>query len=592
MMKRIGILVLTMAILLAGIPGLCAGEIVKKPLEQVFEQAVILPYDYQGKVFLNGAKTDVYGDYALYQRNNRVLVPVRLMAYLAENIEKGSSHWQVNWDQQQPDDVTLIQYPSQKTIKLKVNSNVMLINDEARSLDVVPQKIEGRIVLPLRAIGEALGKEVAWLDGLVVMSNEPVDLESPGTLGIKDRIKEKLVDKREPVPWEARLTPVMSHGDVIYFMREENTTEFTISLYKKEGNQPAVKVELPGSEKLHHRRLINGELYYVTVINGKSELHVYNPGDEQSKKVCSLGDWTANDGWLADVKYFNDDELYIILHYGDLTMGSETLYRVEEDRIEEIVRVKTMGAYQIEGNDLYYLDVNFMSTNDNLFRLNLETGEKERLGQEGYAYGIYRSVDGWSTGYHWSDTGLCLRDGYIYALGYPESDLEVPTAIYRISTVDGSHEKLSGPAQAFWLEDEILYYVEPGTGNLLKADLEGNNQEVLVNRPVANVKFHGGNIYYIASSGETTDPQLGYLYKYDLSRGQEIRLSKTLISDYEVGKQGIFYKGEGYDLGLYKIEAGGNHVCITDDTVDMMLLTDEGLLYTLRYQEGIFRAEQ
>jgi hypothetical protein len=218
-MKRIGILVLTMAILLAGIPDLWAGEVVKKPLEQVFEQAVILPYDYQGKVFLNGAKTDVYGDYALYQRNNRVLVPVRLMAYLAENLEEGRSYWQVNWDQQKPDEVTLVHYPSQKTIELKVNSNVMLINGEARSLDVAPQRIEGRIVLPLRAIGEALGKEIAWLDRLVVISNEPIDLASPGTLGIKDRIKEKLMDKREPVPWEARLTPV----GIFRFANKQNT---------------------------------------------------------------------------------------------------------------------------------------------------------------------------------------------------------------------------------------------------------------------------------------------------------------------------------------------------------------------------------
>ncbi|NLO88962.1 MAG: hypothetical protein GX088_01300, partial [Clostridia bacterium] len=54
-------LILSLVILLAGTPILWAGENAAMPLDEVFERVLILPFDYHGKVFLNGIKTDVSG---------------------------------------------------------------------------------------------------------------------------------------------------------------------------------------------------------------------------------------------------------------------------------------------------------------------------------------------------------------------------------------------------------------------------------------------------------------------------------------------------------------------------------------------------
>lgn len=590
--KRFQILVLAIAMLLTSGAGGAAAETGRKPLQEVFHQTVILACDYRGKVFANGVLVDVHGDYRLWQKDGRIFVPVRFMAYLAEKLEGVHSYWEVGWEPSRPEEVTLVSYGpfgQGTTVELRINSDVLLVNGERETMDVPAQRIDGEVVVPLRALGEALGYEVAWLDGLVIMSKEPIDLAGSGSGEIAGKIKQKLLDDREPVMRDTAVTPLMRYGDTVYFLREEYASEYTAGLYKKEGDQAAVPIDLPGEEILTQRRVVNGELYYVTRTDGGHELHKYNPASGQGEKVCPLGDWSASDGWLADIRWAGD-ELYIILHYGDLTMGAETLYRVSHGQLEKVVTIKSMGAYHLEDQVLYYVEDRFMIFSDNLFKLDLTTGQKERLGEEGYTYGVYRHPYGGGIQYRFSGTGFFFRNGSIYTLGYLENDPEALPAVYRIGADGGSSTRLTAPARAFWLEGDKLYYIDPSTGYLWQADLDGSHAEVLVPRPVDQVKFCQGDVYYLAVVSGEDEPSLGYLYKYDLAAGREIRLSETLVSRYEVGPPGVFYQGEGYDAGLYKIEPGGEAVRVTGDAIAFMLPVEEGLVYTLRYEEGIYLA--
>jgi len=581
-------LILTLVILLAGTSILWAGEAAEKPLDEVFDRVLILPFDYHDKVFLNGIKTDVSGDYKLWLRDGRVLVPVRFMAYLVEKIDGGNSYWQVNWDQQKPEEVTLINHKLQKTVSLKVNSNIMYVNGEARTLAVPPQIIEGRILLPLRGIGEALEKKVAWLDGLILVSNETIDLQSPRTLALTDKIKAQLVDERKNIISEQLIIPLMKYGDTVYFIKEDYRSQnATAGLYKKEGKQPEVKIELPGEEQLYHRKVINNELYYVAEIDGKSELHIFSPADGKARKLCDLGPWSTGDGWLGDVKYIND-ELYVVLHYGDLTMGAEKIYRVENHQLTQVGHGKQITNYDAEGDNLYYTDFRFMSNAaGNLYKVNLQTGATENLGDQEYTYGVFRSIDNDGISYSGS-VPFYVQDNFIFTLGYQESNQEDKPGVYKISAADGSHYKLAGPVRTFWLVDQAIYYIDLITGNLARVDWEGNNRETLVSRKVLDVKFHDGSIYYTASKDGNTNFPLGHLYKYSLADGRETKLSDKLVSEFYVGRAGVYYKAEGYDLGLYKIEADGRSICITDDSVDSVLMTDAGLVYTLRYESGVY----
>jgi hypothetical protein len=158
--------------------------------------------------------------------------------------------------------------------------------------------------------------------------------------------------------------------------------------------------------------------------------------------------------------------------------------------------------------------------------------------------------------------------------------------------LDGTYQKkLTLPAKRFWLVNEEIYYTDSANGTLIRVDLEGNNETTLVNERVIDVKFFDGNIYYTASKTNNDDVRLGRLYKYNIASGQEIQLSDNLVSEFFVGKAGVYYNAEGYDLGLYKIdstEGTEKSTCLEDDSLYSALLTDTGIVYTLRYEDGVY----
>ncbi|MGI6679554.1 MAG: DUF5050 domain-containing protein [Dehalobacterium sp.] len=590
-MKLFKALVLLLTILIAGNATAWAedtGEIVKKPLDQVFEQTIIVPFDYHDKVFLNGVKTDIYGDYKLFQLKGRVLVPIRMMGNLADEMEN-NGYWQVDWNAKNPDDVILVNYQLKKTVKLKVNNKTMYINNEPISLDVAPQNIQGRVVLPLRGISEALGIKIAWLDGLIIMSNDHIDLQHPQTTGIKSAIREKLTDAREEINYEERVTPITEYDNSLYYLRTKYTNSGTDdTLFRKTGNQET-KIDLPGQESFVHSRVINNELYYISTTKGKSALHIFSFADQKSRKLCDLGDWNPNDGWLGATKYMND-ALYLELHVGDGIMGGDTLYQVENGALKEIATAKSFMSFDIAGDYLYYADFHPMwgSTANNLHRINLTTGEKETLGKTGFAYGIFRVIgtDG-STSLSGHNT-FYLKDNSLFTLGYQESDDNDQCAVYKINLDDNTQEKLTMPAAAFWLVNDHIYYQDAATGYLVCVDLDGANSKTIVDKRIIETQFYEGNIYYTASTKEGQGPSLGQLYQYNIANNQEIKLSDHLVSAFFVGPSEVYYQAEGYEMGLHKIDAMGKNTLLEDDSIYSALFTEDGIVYTLKYEDGIY----
>ncbi|MDD2497808.1 MAG: DUF5050 domain-containing protein [Desulfitobacteriaceae bacterium] len=175
--------------------------------------------------------------------------------------------------------------------------------------------------------------------------------------------------------------------------------------------------------------------------------------------------------------------------------------------------------------------------------------------------------------------------------GYRETDQKDKSSVYRINLEDKTPTRLTPPVRDFWLVEDDIYYIDLETGYLVRVDLEGNNKKTLVEKRIINIKFYNGNIYYTAIKENDKNAELGKLYKYNLISGQETKLSDKSVSSFFVGSAGVFYQAEGYDLGLYKFEENGRSLSIVDDTVYSALLTDTGMVYTLRYKDGVFTAK-
>lgn len=92
-------------------------------------------------------------------KEGRTLVPVR---FIAESF--GAN---VSWDEATSEvSVSL----NDKLIKMKLGSNIINVNGVENVLDVPAQSINGRTLIPLRALSEAIGKNVFWDDrGLIVI---------------------------------------------------------------------------------------------------------------------------------------------------------------------------------------------------------------------------------------------------------------------------------------------------------------------------------------------------------------------------------------------------------------------------------------
>ena len=126
-------------------------------------------------------------------KDGRTLVPVR---FIAESF--GAT---VGWDAASR---TVTVSANGKDIKLVLDSNKMTVAGTEKELDVPAQAINGRTMIPLRAMVEAIGKKVFWDNrGLIVISDNDelfnTDVPSQGNVSsdfvlVNETIKRILVD--------------------------------------------------------------------------------------------------------------------------------------------------------------------------------------------------------------------------------------------------------------------------------------------------------------------------------------------------------------------------------------------------------------
>ena len=111
--------------------------------------------------YVGGEKTQIdpgNTEVAPLIENGRTLVPVRFVC----EAFGGTASW--NSDSRI---VTLS--ASGKEISAKIGEKTLFVNGEAKEIDAPATISEGRTLLPLRAVAEALGKEVFYEDGFIAI---------------------------------------------------------------------------------------------------------------------------------------------------------------------------------------------------------------------------------------------------------------------------------------------------------------------------------------------------------------------------------------------------------------------------------------
>lgn len=589
MKKMIVMMLAGMLSLTVMLPGAYAAEKDDmKTLDEAIGETVIFPFDYQGKVLNRGVLNERFQDYQLAQKSGSVLVPIRLMGELASYADANKGEWEAVWQAKSPDVVILQNVALNKSVTFTLNSKTMKVNGKSYKAEVAPQKVNGRIMLPLRSAAVAIGKQIQWLDGLIIIGDEELDLKAPKTSTLKDQIKKLLTDPRKPVDSEKNGTPLMKNGNTLYFYKPAYTNMgATMQLYKQTDARKPEPVKLQGNPYISETKTIGNEMFYVTAVEGQTWLYTYSFDNGNSRKIGPIKSWEPGFGWIGEIRSI-DNELYIILHVGDLTMGGESLYKIENGFLTEISSAESFINYI--KTDLGIITSEFSPMGPSSQNLNLidpVTGESSAFGQTGYTYGLNRHISEESSGYSYS-SGMFEKDGYLYLVGYKDDDLKETGSIYKINLADRTQTKLVSSVESFWLENNRIYYFDSRTGYLNSVGLDGTNNVTLVKRKVLLTHFYNGSIYYTAASNADEVSFQGQLYRYNLKTGQETKLSDQPVHSLFSGKTGFYYVSDGISPGIYKIGADAKSIRLVKDRIHSAILTDSGLIYTLLYSEGIY----
>ncbi len=122
-------------------------------------------YVGSSKAYVNDIETQIDEDnpaVEVFVENDRSYVPVR---FISESYD-GSVEWV------QETQTVNIAF-ADRTISLTIGKPEIIINGKMKELDVTPIIREGRTFLPLRACTEAIGKEVFYSKGLILISDIP-----------------------------------------------------------------------------------------------------------------------------------------------------------------------------------------------------------------------------------------------------------------------------------------------------------------------------------------------------------------------------------------------------------------------------------
>ncbi|NLX90526.1 MAG: copper amine oxidase N-terminal domain-containing protein [Firmicutes bacterium] len=93
-------------------------------------------------------------DVAPYLKNGRTYLPVRFVAYAL-----GVSEDNIIWD---PVKASVTVFKGDRIAQMTIGSNVLMVNGVELTMDAVPEITDGRTMLPVRWVAQALGATIDW----------------------------------------------------------------------------------------------------------------------------------------------------------------------------------------------------------------------------------------------------------------------------------------------------------------------------------------------------------------------------------------------------------------------------------------------
>lgn len=561
----------------------------------------IVPIQYENKIFVQGEYIDLDGPYEIYTEKGTSYIPFRLLADLVSTNEE---HWRVEWNMKKPNEV-ILQVNHMKimgsggmvsteetapVIKLTVDSTKAFIGDKEITLSKAPKKIDGKIALPLRSVGEVISKKVSYKNGLIFIGDSIYPTDNEQLNDMADQVKSFLETKQRAVMPEVIPTPLAYIDEKSIYQEvayDEETGQVITKLYsQKIGESPLLIKTLVGSDfgNMGNDATV---LYYRSGKDQDKVLYVLDLKNMRSVALCKVSELGSPD-WIEGIQSIKEKEetYYITVHYGDWTMGSESLFEIKDGKVNNLINVKAFSSVLIEDEAIYYSEMTMFNEGDNFFKYNRTTGETTTVGQNNFLYDMgVEEVQGGASSY-WSCKNAFIKDGKLYTLGY-ELESYTGAKLYQIDLTTSEQKAITGFTTAFWSVGNQLFYLDTFTRQLKVTDLEGSLPKTLVDQKVNKVMAKDETIYY-ALQVVASEEQLG-LYQYNVVTQETTCITKLPIKDFCVTQKGIYYLSAGYDPGLYSWK-DGREDWLEEERIKYYDMNEYGIGYaTVFNREGRFQ---
>lgn len=475
------------------------------------------------------------------------------------------------------------------------------IDGEKLECEAAPVNIDERVLVPMRAIFEALGVEVSW-------------------------------DGAERTVWAAR-------GDEFIGLTVDNDVMST-GVYNSDGNAvwvDKIQLDVPAkiindftyvpvravSETLGTAVSWDGVNNRVVIDSRRDEGGVvYYSSNSDYQKLYAVGKngldrHKISDRSVYDLEMYNGDVYY-------LAKDSSYLYRANDETGEELVIDKAVNKIAIDDGYLYYQELDGSGKERGvLYRINLESGENARLTDNSVKYPekyrdyIYFNLENDNRMYGLTKDGAALNVidigdrefaglypfncmffgdyivvengmwyGNIMRLNLDGSDVQTLTQsnslicknqtrdnkivyvnpdggqdIYCVN-IDGSDNHLVHKGDASWLDIEVLaqwgdmiYYKNPMRSEVYRVNLDGSND--VYTCYADEVKVFDGRLFSSYKG----------LYTGSLDASDLVNIYDKDVKEFDVAGDTVYLTDKNSER-LYMSDFAGNRNVITADSVE------------------------
>jgi len=276
-------------------------------------------------------------DVAPFMQNGRVYVPVRYLGH-ALGIPDESITW---------DDVTrTITFDTDgAAIRLTVDSNLLYVGEQARSMDVVPMIDRDRVFAPARWLAEALEYEVEWDEAArAVLVGPPGDLPDPPevsdlpVVGTYENLQSLLANAQAQSGYKKQLRTsaftdmgVKVKAPAATMENSANAGSMdTIQSAGDAGDYSGTNIQVEGVDEAD---IVKTDGNYIYLVKGERVIiaHAYPAGDMKIINTLNFAD-----------KNFTPDEMYVDDRYL-IVIGHTNRYRDNpvimpmKDTVDEII---------------------------------------------------------------------------------------------------------------------------------------------------------------------------------------------------------------------------------------------------------------